>query len=224
MNKLKNIAVVALCSLLFACGKEKVSYLHYYMWPAEVNGEYREYVYRTDSSRAQIFLKQKYVQLNDTLWQCDFEWKDHNLKPTLSGTEKVSVNNYIERVEYFVYEKTASDKAVKIPAEFLDSRSTKLTEPVIRGNCIFRLKKDTTVRLKVYTEVKNRTYAIIDTLGINCEDCAVAYCKAVSTLESSNGQKISSETNEVRILEKYKGLIAIIETTPNGTRIFKLNE
>jgi hypothetical protein len=200
-----------------------VSYLHYFMWPAEVNREYREYVYRTDSSRAQLFLRQKCVQLNDTLWQCDFEWKDHNLKPFLSGTEKISVNNYIEKVEYFLYEKI-SDKTVKLPAEFLDSRAAKLTEPVLKGDCVFRFKKDST-RLKIHTEVKNRVFEMVDTLGINCEDCAVVYYRSVSTLESSDSSKTKNfEEDGVRIFEKYKGLIAIIERTRRGTRIFKLNE
>src|SRR5688500_4569878 len=110
-----NFFIISIFSFLISCHSVKKTKKILDYIDLKNSNTTKEYISQTDTTITKIYVKQKIAKINDTIWECKFDWLTVDSLPFNTSIERYSLNNSLEFVEQFFY--AADESNTKITAE-----------------------------------------------------------------------------------------------------------
>ena len=198
--------------------KPKESFIDYMIWTNN-NGDFREYVYKNDSSMMRIFIRQTPMKITDDTWEMLFEMKRADSIPISKSVERYSDKDYYELISSSMFSMDSSNSIFEIKGAVSGDGKIALSDKENETQVTFRLNNiDTTdLHIKVHLDHKFET---MDSLGTPGEKYMVLQMKSTYHLTSVAKSVDTTYTgNEFHIYQKNKGLIFFGQKI-NGEKIF----
>ncbi len=217
---MRKTLIIPIVFLLFSCqstGIDKFSVIDYLV----MHNESREFQSVNNSSMLDLTINQIAEQINDTLWEFEFNWVRSDLFPINKSIEKYSSNNYYEIVAQSYYELNADKKPLEIHAEIIGGRTFNLSSK----NCIYDIRynfqTDKYLTMIIHSE-NTINLEKIDTLSKNSVFLVFSSKDRILLDYSDNRNDSTFFIENKRVYEKGNGLILFIQKNGSDTIIYRM--
>jgi hypothetical protein len=216
--KLSLIALLFLVSCQSNRSEKRI--IDYIKLDNNTENAYREYEYKTDTTVASVFIKQKVKQINDTLWEFEFNWMRSDSIPINKSIERYSINNSFQLIaQSYYYSRNSKNEPVELKSEIVNQKSFTKNSPQASFDLKFLFPEDKNKTIKMHSDIEYK-FQSIDSLGAQGTDCMVLFTKARTTLDYSDARKDTTLFTEgISVSAKGEGLIMFWQTT-NGKKVF----
>jgi len=215
--KLSLIALLFLVSCQSNRSEKRI--IDYIKWDNNTENAYREYEYKTDTTVASVFIKQKSKQINDTLWEFEFNWMRSDSIPINKSIERYSINNSFQLIAQSYYSRNSRNELVELKSELVNQKLVTKNSHQASFDLRFTFSDDKNKTMKMHSDIEYK-FQTIDSLGPQGADCMVLYTKARTTLDYSDARKDTTlYTEGTSVSAKGEGLIMFWQTT-NGKKVF----